>query len=115
MRELFVLTSILSVERFTLTEVRLGLVTRGESARQQSPNLAQLILIKPQLSHADATDALEHLEQHREALDDEQRKELASVINACLQSGSSVALAKIVKRTEPQRHEWFNLYCSESL
>ena len=58
------------------TEVRLDLVSRGESARQQFPNLAQLIRSKPQLSQADSAAVLEHLEQDRETFDDEQRRSL---------------------------------------
>ena len=83
MNELGVLKSIQSVERFISSEVRLGLVSRGESSRQQFTNLAQLIRSKPQIDQAEATEALEHLEQDRDTFDDEQRKELASMIKAC--------------------------------
>ena len=115
MSELGVLKSIQSVERFILTEDRLNLVSRSERVRMQLPNLAQLIRSKPQTSQAETTDALEHLKHYRETFDDEQRRESASMIAACFQSHNSVAHARIVKRAEPQRHEWFNLYCPESL
>ena len=115
MNELGVLKSIQSVERFISSEVRLGLVSRGESSRQQFTNLAQLIRSKPQIDQAEATEALEHLEQDRDAFDDEQRRELASMIKACFQSRGSVAHARIVKRSEPQRGAYFQRYCPDSL
>ena len=63
-----------------LAEVWLNLVSRGESARQQFPNLAQLIRSKPQISQAKCADALERREHYRAAFDDEQRIEFC--INA---------------------------------